>query len=211
MSDYATYAEVKAAMPDVIGSSTTTYDAILGALATRASRFIDALFGYDENAFVAPTTATDKYYSGNGLDYCYIDPCISISAVAVKESETAAAYTAWVADTDYDKATGGKDKPVWSAGYYTLLVVAPGIAKTFTQSRRTKTVKVTAKWGRTATVPDLVKQAVIEQCGRWFKRGQQAFQDVAGQAGMGELTYAQALDPDIKTLLLNSRFRRYEL
>jgi hypothetical protein len=205
-ASYATYTEVKASMPDVIDATTSTHDTLLTTLALRASRMIDAVFGQEEGAFAEPAAASDRHYNGNGGRWCYIDPCTTISAIAVKGSETSSSYDAWTVDTDYDKAAGGQDEPEWSAGYYTLLLVSPGMSKVFSKGR--KTVKVTAKWGRTATVPDLIKQATIIQTGRWFKRGQQAFQDVAGQAGMGELTYAQKLDPDIAEMLRTSPYRR---
>ena len=39
------------------------------------------------------------------------------------------------------------------------------------------------------------------QAARWFKRAQQAFQDVSAAIEMGQLTYAQELDPDIRSML----------
>jgi hypothetical protein len=203
-SAYATNTEVKAAMPDVISGA--TYDTILATLATRASRLIDGLFGYEDNAFVAPSSATARYYNGTGAHYVYIDPCTSITEVAVKPNETAATYDAWTVTTDYELAAGGVQDPVWNAGYYTLLVVAPGIAKAFTAGR--KTVRVTMKYGRTATPPDVIVQATIVQAGRWFKRGQGAFQDAQGSNEMGQLIYTKALDPDIKEILLASGYKR---
>lgn len=206
MSDYCTYTEIKAAMPDAIATTSSSYDTILGTLATRASRMIDAVFGYEDNGFTAPTAASDRYYNGNGRSWLPIDPCTTISAVAVKANETASDYTSWTVTTDYLAAAGGVRDPDWNAGYYTLLLVTPGVAKTFTQG--VKTVKVTMKYGRSATVPDIIKQAAIIQAVRWFKRGQSAFSDIAGQTPMGELQYVNQLDPDIKEMLLHSPYRR---
>ena len=56
--------------------------------------------------------------------------------------------------------------------------------------------------------PAMVKQAVVIQAARWFKRGQQAYQDVSASAEMGQLTYAQKLDPDIATMLYAAGLRR---
>jgi hypothetical protein len=39
------------------------------------------------------------------------------------------------------------------------------------------------------------------QAVRWFKRAQQAFQDVSAAMELGQLTYAQELDPDIRSML----------
>ena len=39
------------------------------------------------------------------------------------------------------------------------------------------------------------------QAVRWFKRAQQAFADVSAAMELGQLTYAQELDPDIRSML----------
>jgi len=57
--------------------------------------------------------------------------------------------------------------------------------------------------------PDpVVKQATIAQALRWFKRGQQSFQDTGGIAELGTLTYTKKLDPEIESMLLDSGLRR---
>lgn len=201
---YVTATEIKAAAPDAFSGS--THDAILGALATRASELIDGLLGHEPGAFDASATAADRYYSGDGGDYIHIDPCTAVSNVYVKANETAATYDTWTADTDYIAAAGSPDDPAFNAGYYSLLYVPAGSSKVFTRGK--KTIKVSAKWGRTDDPPGVIEQAVIIQVVRWFKRGQAAFQDVAGQVQVGTLTYAAKLDPDIETIVLNSGYRR---
>lgn len=57
-------------------------------------------------------------------------------------------------------------------------------------------------------LPALVRQATIHQTVRWFKRGQSGFQDVAASAETGTLTYAQSLDPDVKTMLRDLGIRK---
>lgn len=205
-ASYVNATEIKASMPDVF--SGTTHDTLLTVLAARASRLVDALLGHEEGAFDAPATGTARYYNGLGGTEAYIDPCVEISAVEVKTSETAASYTAW-ASGDYDKAAGGPSDPVWNAGYYTLVQVAPGLSKVFTKGR--KTVKVTARWGRTDDPPDTIKQACIIQAGRWFKRGQQAFADTGANSDLGQLMYTKKLDPDLEALLIHSGLARGRL
>jgi hypothetical protein len=57
--------------------------------------------------------------------------------------------------------------------------------------------------------PDsLVKQATIAQALRWFKRGQQAFQDTGGVAELGQITYTKRLDPEIEMMLYDAGLRR---
>lgn len=53
----------------------------------------------------------------------------------------------------------------------------------------------------------LVQQATRIQAVRWFKRGQQAYQDVAAAIELGQLTYAQELDPDIRSMVKSGLVR----
>lgn len=201
---YATSTEIKAASPDTFSGS--THDTILGTLSTRASELIDGLLGHEAGAFDASGTAADRYFNGNGLDHIFVDPCTTVSGVYVMANATAATYDTWTVTTDYIAAAGSYNDPDHNAGYYNLLYVATGSSKVFTEGR--KTVKISAKWGRTDSPPEVIKQAVIIQVVRWFKRGQAAWQDVAGQAQTGVLMYAQTLDPDVKAIVLNTGYRR---
>ncbi len=56
--------------------------------------------------------------------------------------------------------------------------------------------------------PELVTQATIIQAVRWFKRGQQGYQDAAMLGDMGGLRYAQKLDPDVEAMLYDAGLRR---
>ena len=55
---------------------------------------------------------------------------------------------------------------------------------------------------------ECVKQAVVVQAMRWFKRGQQSWQDTVVAAEMGQLMYFKELDPDVRTMLLSSGIRK---
>jgi hypothetical protein len=203
MSDYCTTAQVKAQHPDVISGS--SYDTLLDGLVTTASRMIDRWLGHEDNAFVAQDSATDKYYTGSGGYVQRIDPCTSITTVSVKATRTAASYTDWDSG-DWNSAAGASDNPDWNAGYYTVLMTAEGISKTFTEGQ--KTVKVTAKWGRTATCPEVIKEAAIEQTMILFKQAQQAQQRSGGNDGLGTVFYSRGLDRNIKDILTASGYRR---
>jgi hypothetical protein len=48
---------------------------------------------------------------------------------------------------------------------------------------------------------DLASNCTRVQAVRWFKRAQQAFQDVSAALELGQLTYAQELDPDLRSML----------
>jgi hypothetical protein len=197
MGAYASYTQIKNAMPGVI--SGTTYDTVLDTLATRASRMIDKLFGL-ENDWFANSTSGDRYYDAFNPMYCYIDPHTTVTTVAVKTSETAASFTEWTASTHYLTAAGSHEQPDYNAAVKTLLLVTPGCSKRF--ARGHYVVKVTGVAGLAIAAPDLIVQATCIQAARWFKRGQAAFQDVTAAAELGQLTYAQALDPDIKAMLM---------
>jgi hypothetical protein len=41
----------------------------------------------------------------------------------------------------------------------------------------------------------------VIQVVRWFKRSQQAFQDVGAIVELGQLRYVQRLDPDVQTII----------
>lgn len=203
---YASAAEIKAVMPDSIGS-VTTYDTLLGTLSERASRLIDELLGLEDNALSASVTAAARYFDGNGDRYLRVPPFLSVTEVACKDRDTDTTYSdVWTADTDYLLAQGEPEMPRWNEGWYDLLVVFPNSTKYFTLGAHT--VKVTARWGRANAVPAVIAQAVIIQVARWWKRGQSAFQDTAGMPELGMLTYTQKLDPDVQTILENTKYNR---
>ena len=55
---------------------------------------------------------------------------------------------------------------------------------------------------------EIVIQATLTQAGRWFKRGQQAYQDMGAAFEMGQFLYAQELDPDVRAVLFGAGLRR---
>jgi hypothetical protein len=203
LTAYATADQIKAAMPNVF--SGTTHDTLLGTLSERASRLIDALLGQDANAFDAPTAAVVRYYNGDGGQAVYIAPCVSITSVGVKATEQSASWDTLDAGT-WEAAAGSAANPAYNLGYFDVLLIAPGASGVWTPGR--KTIAVTARWGRTDTPPEIIVQAVVIQAGRWFKRGQQAWNDTSGSSELGTLTYTKKLDPDLEMLLLHSGLSR---
>lgn len=194
---YATPDEIKAEL-EITG---TTYDARFLALAERATKFINTLC-QRKDGFVADANASARTYDGSGLEYQWIDECISVSTVEVKDAETEAdtAYDTWTADTDWRAAQGTPSRPDWNRTPYTFLIIDPNSGESyFTEGMRT--VRVTARWGYAATVPDEIKQACIIQAGRWWKRGQSGYADTAGGPEWGELRFARKLDPDVEAIL----------
>lgn len=198
-------------------------DAHLAGAITAASRFIDRYCGREEGFFKADTTASARYYSGSGKVYQYIDPCIEITEVAVKDSATDDSYTTWTDDDDYWAFSGNPEYPDFNSLPYTGVMTNPtGNYLSFTSGRwikrrgfslitpygrSTKTVKITAKWGYSEEVPADIEQACIMVVTRWFARMRGGMADTLASGELGRLVYTQALDPDVASLLDKGRYK----
>ena len=198
MTDYVTADEVRAQMPDV--EWTEAYHPILTALITRASRLIDRATGREDGAYDSDT-ATVRYFDGSGQREMWVGEMAEApTAVAVDEGGSGT-YTTW-ASTDYftwpyNAADEGKP--------YVRLDVDQLNGDKSHWYRFPRSVKVTAKWGYSTAAPDDVKQAVIIQVIRWFKRAQQAYQDVGAIAELGQLRFVRQLDPDVEFIINHYR------
>ena len=198
MADYATTAELKADVPDspLFDPADESYDVVLGKMITAASRLIDKYVGGFENCFYPSTDTETRYYDGNGEDQIWIDPLLSLTSLAVSESGGRAAsdYTTWTLNTDF------YTYPYHTTPYEKLIVDNDAGSKgTFGTTR--KGVKIVGVWGYSSTPPADVKQACKIQAMRWFMRAKQGYQDAGVNASLGEMIYAQELDPDVKMLL----------
>jgi hypothetical protein len=205
-----------------IGKVGSTDDEQLTALLSAAERNIDRTCNRPDG-FLADTSATARVYAGSGKPYQWIDECIEITAVAVKETATSSSYTAW-GSGDYIEASGDPKYPNYNATPYTLLVIDPtGDEAIFTSGKYTTrggfkpvtdvtrgapTVQVTAKWGFASSVPADIKEACLMQAARWYKREESAMADVLASGELGQLMYMKSLDPDIKRLLVDGRYVR---
>ncbi len=286
---YATFDELKDALGDALGSSTTTYDVPMRVLAERASRSIDRLTGRQ----FWPETLT-RYPDGSGTAELWIPECLGLTTVSMS-SDDGANYTDLLA-TDYvvyggplleynrtpylrlDMYTNGTYS-YWYTGQRAIKIVGlwgwhddygnawedsqdttedttlSATATTITvndadgadltgltprfqigqmlriESEYVFVTAVTAGTTNTLTVvrvyngsteathaqntiiyiyrpPMLIKQATTIQSLRWFKRGQQSFADVSAMGELGQLTYAQKIDPDIVAMLFDAGLRR---
>ena len=194
MADYATTAELKADVPDspLFDPADESYDVVLGKMITAASRLIDKYVGGFENCFYPSTDTATRYYDGNGEDALWIDPLLSLTSLAVSESGGRAAsdYTTWTLNTDF------YTYPYHTTPYEKLIVDNDAGSKgTFGTTR--KGVKIVGVWGYSSTPPADVKQACKIQAMRWFMRAKQGYQDAGVNASLGEMIYAQELDPDV--------------
>jgi len=206
-------------------------DPVIKALILAAGNAIDRFTGHyqqdgdgnDIEAFLAPTTATTKIYAGSGLAHQWIEECVEITAVAVKDSVTSATYTAWTAGTDWIAFSGPAADPNFNRIPYTgLLLAANSSYGIFTsgsfngpagfppgnldRQRATPTVQVTARWGHSITTPEEITTACIMQTARWYKRLQGAQDITLASDDFGTILYRQVLDADVKMILVNSRY-----
>ncbi len=186
---YCTLAEIKESMPDA--SYDATYDAILTALADRASRLIDDLCGRDLGAF-GISTASTRYYDGNGRDKLWVDE-MAEEPVTVEVSYAGdGVYTA-LAVTDYT---------TWPYNRYPRVRIDLKVYGTLVAwPNYPQAVKITAKWGYSTVVPADIKQAAIIQAVRWFRRGQSGYADTGAVVELGQLRYTKELDPDVAAIV----------
>lgn len=219
MASYATIAELRLQI-DKTGATGTGDPANLQLLLDAATKAIDR-FCNRPDGFVALAVGVARVYNGSGGPYQFIDECVSISQVSVKDSPTETSYSPW-ASTDWVAFCGSPEDPDFNRPPYdAIMVSAGGTFSHFTSgkfvtrrgfepdstvSRGTPTVQVTAKWGYASTCPDQIKEACLITASRWFKRGESAWADAMAPASFGTLMFTKEIDPDVKMILSMGRF-----
>ena len=138
--------------------------------------------------------AGKRYFDGSGQVRQRIDQAVSVSEVAVEETD--GTYTTWTVNTDYVTWPYHGDGPITRLD----VIQKSGTTKSV-WTYGGKRVKVTAVWGVTATPPSLIARFAKIQAARWYKRAQQGWQDAGGMAEMGQLTYTKQMDPEARLLL----------
>jgi hypothetical protein len=217
---YCTLAELRNQIYKKGTTKSPDTDANLTLIITAVSRGIDQFTGKEAGYWEADTSASARYFSGSGNSVQWIDQCIEVEAVAVKDSATddEDSYTAWTVgtvgtttDADVFPASGDPKYPNYNAlPYNFLLVNVNGSYAEFPSGRFTSlsgfrpeheskhglpTVKVTAKWGRSATVLYSIKQACIVESARMYKRGEGVWADAIANVETGELRFVSGFDP----------------
>lgn len=209
INDYATLTELKAALPDAIPSTDSSYDTLLTDLLTRASRRFDVETKRRPGAYAMATASSDeetRFYNGTGGNQLWVNEMVTApSAVAISEtgSVTSSDYST-VASSDYflwpDNAAF-EDSPY-------LRIDLDTLNGAFTYwPRHRKAVKVTAVWGYcdTADTPPDVKQAVLTQALRWYGRARQGYQGAGANANVGQLIYTDKPDEDFMRVVMDYR------
>lgn len=208
--DYCTLIELKQAVPDGTGNSSqwgSAYDALLTALITRASRALDLYCNRKNGAFNVGAD-TQRYYDGHkaitrqigtvNYPFLKIDELAQApTSVEVSQTGLAADFVAWQTSDyilwPYNAADDGY--PYWAI----LADVLNGTKYYFYWWPRN--VRITGRFGFSTSVPDAVKQATIIQAIRWFKRGQDQYQDTMVIVDAQQKTYQNVIDPDVCKLV----------
>lgn len=199
-NDYATLEQVKEQLDAGGAAVSSVHDDFLNTLITRASRLIDQLIRASPGYFKI-TVAETRYFTGTGQTQLFLPQfCEAPTSVAVAEtgdiddaSGTGGVYTAW-ATSDYLLWPYNADQlgRPWNALEIDVLNGNKVFWYTFP-----KCIKITAKWGYSAAVPDTILQATLIQVVRWFKRAQQGFADAGASPDMSSLKFVKKLDTDV--------------
>jgi len=172
-------------------------DDIIWDMCEEASRLIDDYKRVESGAYLAGTSTSARYFTGSGQEWQFIDPFVDVDAVEVEETD--GTYTSWTADTDY--YTWPWDASSRSEPIQALQTVRKSGSSKSVFTAGPKRVRVTGVPGVSAAVPAAVRRAARIQVARWYKRAQQGWQDAGASMELGQLMYAQELDPDVKTVL----------
>ena len=195
---YATALDVRAELASGSGSATIgqEHEDTLWEMLVEASRLIDQYKGVEPGAYMASGSET-RYFAGSGLQRQFIECAVSISAVAVEETD--GTYTSWVDNTDYyawPYNASAIGEPIRA-----LEVVAKSGTTKSVFTRGQRRVRVAGVFGIASSPPSPIARACKIQAARWFKRAQQSWQDAGVSADSGQMQYVKKLDPDVETLL----------
>jgi hypothetical protein len=215
------YATVEELRGEIEKTGVTTDDK-LQRLLDSTSDMIDK-FCNRPDGFLGDTTATARTYVGTGGAVQWIDECVEVSTVEVKDAPSDTTFVTWAAG-DFFAATGDPDWPNLNKLPYTLIIVsATGNYNLFTSGtytglrgfrrapmgRGVPTVQITAKWGYSVSVPNVIKQACLTQASRWYQRGKSGWARAIGQPELGQLRFSgnvqSILDEDLRAMLVASR------
>jgi hypothetical protein len=205
INDYSTPDLIRTVLTDGDASRWSgEYDALVTAAITKASRLVDALLKRKPGAFYMDTDET-RYYTGSGTCEQWIDELAAApTTVSVAETGDITNYTAW-SSTDYML---WPENALLDGMPYLRMDLDTLYGSKAVWYRFPRSIKVVGKFGFAATTPGEIAKAVEIQVVRWFKRGQQGFQDIGAVAELGQLRYVQELDPDVRTLLSAPKFSR---
>jgi hypothetical protein len=202
---------------NAINMTSDSDDGIITGYIAAVSRLIDGFMGRKETGFQAIQTATSRVYAGNGERWLFINECIEITAVNVKDAITDATYDTVLASTEYEAFRGSYSNPnfndmpydaIMLSGNATINSFYVGNAINYHEdvvsnmkAPQLPTVQVTARWGYADTIPEVIKTAAIMQTTRIYKRLQGGMADALLTADLGQARFISKLDKDVQVLL----------
>lgn len=204
-NSYANADDVRTAWVQSNIPSGSQYDLILNTLASVASRELDRYLN-TEDGFWNVSASGYRYYNGNNSNKLYTDPFTSLVSVQYSDSGivdnvsgTGGSYNT-LADTDY--FTFPYNRPDGLKYGVELDVLNGNYAGFYNYPR---CVKVGAYFGY-ITTPTEIKQATAVQAVRWYKRGEQSFQDAGAIKDLGQIRYLKGLDPEVSILVQHMKW-----
>jgi hypothetical protein len=193
---YVTLSVLKARLS--IPSTDTDNDTYLTGVIEAVSRVIDDFAGQH---IYADSEDTARYYTAQRSDICYIDNLVSITSLETDPTGDRTYTDTWAA-TDYDLQP---DNPIDAP--YQWIVTTPNGGYVFPTFGRG--VKVTGKFGWSASIPQQVREACILMAEQVWLRKDIPFGVSGGDGAMLSASLQSIMfnDPHIKGLL--ARYRRY--
>jgi len=176
-----------------------------------------------KDGFLGDSAASARLFTGSGNEIIEIDDNVQVTLVRFKyhfnDTYTSMASTDWIA------FSGSADSPDFNTTPYDHLMINPngdysywpyvtlfGENRGFQldyrdyKSKKVPTypsIEVTAKWGYSATVPDVIKHCTIIQATRYVKRAQGAYGDAIGNTDTGQMQFVKMFDADMKAMLFS--------
>lgn len=203
-----------------INKTSTADDATLTTLISAAERNINR-FCNRPDGFEADSSASARRYAGSGKPYQFVDECVEITLVEVKDSATDTSYDSWTS-ADWIAARGDPEYPNYNETPYDLIIVDPtGDESIFTSgkytvrggfrpitdvSRGVPTVRITAKWGFSVSVPADISEACIMQAAIWYKELEGAMGPSLVNTELGQIVFQKPIHPSIKRILVDGRY-----
>jgi hypothetical protein len=195
-NNYIGVANIKDALPDTDWGG--DYDNLLKILVEASSRQIDTHLGLEPGAFLVDSDEV-RYFTGSGTTQQWVDALAATPTTV--EMDLVGDQVTYTAISSGDYTLWPRNAALLGQPYYRLDIVRLGSPTYYTWRRFPDSIKITGKFGWSIAVPAYVQQVTTIQAVRWFKRAQQAFQDVGAIRELGQLQYVKGIDPDLQVFL----------
>lgn len=189
---YLAVAEFKSLFPHVTWGA--EMDAVIAEALEFASRLVDIYTLREPGAFAVAADSA-RLFDGSGKRTLFID---ELAASPTSVEVRADLQSPWVAVPLSDIRLHPRYPP------YTRLELVEG-ATVGAFPAGIWRVRVTGRWGYSTSPPPEVKQAVAAQAMRWIRRGESGFRDSGVIVELGEITFTQALDPEVAAIVRHLR------